>query len=239
MAFGDSITEGKVETNITIQDTQPENSYPTVLLNLLKTRYTTQQFTMANEGMGGHSAEADNETGLFQAALDRNRPEVLLLMQGVVDLTDEGVDGIDNLTHALRDDIRAAREQQASVFISTITAEKDPLPGYASKHFVPDSVLREANDSIRQMAAEEGATLVDGYAVTAADPAHLIGGDGLHLTVEGYQKLAAAFFDAIKAKLEVPPDVLPAGLPVRTTSGLHVEISPQRPRQPVRIHDRE
>jgi lysophospholipase L1-like esterase len=239
MAFGDSITEGKVETNIPIKDTQPENSYPTVLLNLLKARYTTQQFTMVNEGMGGHGAEADSDSGLFVQALNRDQPEVVLLMQGVIDLFDQGEDGIESLTHALRDDVRAARAQNAVVFVSTITSEKDPLPGYLPKHFVEDSLLKDANASIRQMAAEESAILVDGYAVTAADPAHLIGGDGLHLTVEGYQKLASAFFDAIKAKLELPPDVLTAGRPVRAPSGLHIEIGPQRPRQPIGIHDRK
>jgi hypothetical protein len=55
------------------------------------------------------------------------------------------------------------------------------------------------------MAAEEGAVLVDGYAAIDADRANLIGSNGLHLTIAGYEKLAAAFFEAIKAKFELPP----------------------------------
>jgi lysophospholipase L1-like esterase len=43
---------------------------------------------------------------------------------------------------------------------------------------------------------------VDGYAAIAVDPNRYIGGDGLHLTVEGYQALAEAFFMKIQEGLE-------------------------------------
>jgi hypothetical protein len=54
------------------------------------------------------------------------------------------------------------------------------------------------------MAAREGAIVVDGYAAIDVDVATLVGADGLHLTVAGYQALANAFFTVIQQNLELP-----------------------------------
>lgn len=230
MAFGDSLTEGEVQTNSVLLSYEPEHSYPTYLLAKLQARYTAQQFTMANEGLGGSSAAGDNDNGRFRHALDTDQPEVVLLLHGIADLYfNPDQDGIENLAHGLRDDVRAARAKNASVFVSTLLAQKDALPGYPNRHWHSDELLAQANAAIRGMAADEGATVVDGYAAVDADRARYIGGDGLHLTVEGYQALADAFLAAIKAKYEVASSSAPAfrrGLPSRT----NVEIRSKRAR---------
>jgi lysophospholipase L1-like esterase len=223
MAFGDSLTEGKIQTNTALMAAEPDQSYPGVFLTRLRARYTAQQFAVANEGLGGHSAADDNESGRFEEALDRHQPEVVLLLQGIVDLFNSPDDiGIRNFTEALRGDVREARSRSMQVFVSTLTAEKDALEGYPDRHYADDTLLANANAAIRAMAAAEGAVLV--------------GGDGLHLTVAGYESLAGAFFEAIKTRFELPPNPSTAlGLPARS----HVEIGPQRPRQPIRIDHRQ
>jgi lysophospholipase L1-like esterase len=205
LAFGDSITEGKVSLNLSVADAGPAHTYPAVLLELLTARYTAQQFTMANEGYGGSRAAQD--VGRFAAALDVHRPEVVLLLEGVNDLAlspDEL--GIEQMADGLRDELRTARQRNIPVFLSTLTAQKESVPGVPNKRTGSDALLAEANDVIRRMAAEEGAFLVDGFAVTSADPATLVSGDGLHLTVAGYQALAGAFFAALQTAYELPPE---------------------------------
>jgi lysophospholipase L1-like esterase len=219
MAFGDSLTEGEVQPNTTIQAIEVEHAYPTVVLEALKSRYTTQTFTMANDGHGGCPANTDATPvdycppGQFESELQAAQPEVVLLLQGIVDLSFHRDDvGIENLAHAIRDYIRAAKAQNAHVFLSNLTAEKQPLPGFPPKDYADDALLAEANTAIANVAAAEGATLVDGYAATAADREHNVGGDGLHLTVQGYQALGQAFFEAIKLKYELPPDTTAASI---------------------------
>jgi lysophospholipase L1-like esterase len=212
LAFGDSLTEGEWWPGLQYYDPAFTNSYPTFLLAKLQARYTTEQFVMANEGLGGYRAEADDVTGRFVNAVTARKPQVVLLLEGVADLYDNpNSTGIDAVVRALRNDIRNARSRNAWVFISTLTAERDPNPGgindpgYKERHWLNDALLQQANTAIRNMvAAEAGATLVDGYAITAADPNRLVGADGLHLSIEGYQALAAGFFDAIKVKYELP-----------------------------------
>ena len=50
----------------------------------------------------------------------------------------------------------------------------------------------------------EGVRLVDVFAAFHGDVTTLIGPDGLHPTAEGYRVMARAFFDSIKAALEIP-----------------------------------
>ena len=237
MAFGDSLTEGKIQTNTALMAAEPDQSYPGVFLTRLRARYTAQQFVVANEGLGGHAAAADNESGRFEEALDRHQPEAVLLLQGIVDLANSPDDiGIRNVTEALRGDVREARSRNMQVFVSTLTAEKNPLDGYPNRHYADDTLLSKANAAIRAMAAAEGAGLVDGYAATVTDRATLIGGDGLHLTVAGYESLAGAFFEAIKTRFELPPN---PSTGLRLPARSHVEIGPQRPRQPIGIDHRQ
>jgi lysophospholipase L1-like esterase len=214
MAFGDSLTEGEWWPGLQYYDPALTNAYPTFVLASLKERYTSQDFVMANEGLGGYRAADDATSGRFTNAVILHKPQVVLLLQGANDLYDNpNASGVDTLVKALRDDIRCAKSRNADVFISTLTAERDPNPGgiddpgYKQRHWLDDALLVQANAAIKTMALAEGATLIDGYAITAADPNHLVGADGLHLTIDGYKALAAAFFTAIKNRYELPPTI--------------------------------
>jgi len=211
LAFGDSLTEGEWWPGLQYYDPALTNAWPTFLLASLQDRYARQTFVMTNDALGGYRAADDVASGRFVNSLNSRQPQVVVLLQGVNDLFDNPTPGgVDTLIKALREDIRNAKSRNAAVFISTLTAERDPNPGgiddpgFKPRHWIIDSLLVQANTAIKTMAAAEGATVIDGYAITAADPNHMIGADGLHLTIEGYKALAAAFFTAIKAKYELP-----------------------------------
>ena len=56
---------------------------------------------------------------------------------------------------------------------------------------------------MRDLAAREGAVLVDVYAGLLPDVTRYIGVDGLHPTEAGYAKIADIFFQAIQSNFEV------------------------------------
>ena len=61
--------------------------------------------------------------------------------------------------------------------------------------------MTRTNGAIAGMVQAEGAILVDTYGRFAGHEADYVDQDGLHLRPAGYQALAAAFFDAIKANV--------------------------------------
>ncbi len=57
------------------------------------------------------------------------------------------------------------------------------------------------NDRIRALAATENVALVEVYNAMKDDPS-LIGIDDLHMTIQGYDVMAEAYFQAIKREFE-------------------------------------
>jgi lysophospholipase L1-like esterase len=197
LAFGDSLTEGEVSLNAHVLAIDSNAAYPTVLRQRLQARYTSQTIAVVNAGKSGESAEKGEDR--LPGELDRVNPEVLLLLQGVIDLTQQGEKGIQIVTDALRNDIRNAKAQGvAHIFLSTLLPQK---PG-TNNQAMP--FIEEMNDVIRELARRENVNLVDGYEAIAGNEATLVGRDGLHLTPAGYEALAGAFYDAIVATLETP-----------------------------------
>jgi lysophospholipase L1-like esterase len=217
VAFGDSITEGFAQVcNNTLMLTWAEYlrdiqgvrpppdspiSYPNRLRASLAARYTNQTFTVINEGNGGEIT-ADGAADLPRV-LTQDNPQVLLLQEGTNDLDAIGFGAnpdtqIAGVVSNLRTMIRAARGRGVTVFVGTLTPQRaGACRGYAPAYVTP------ANDRIRSMVAGEDATIADIFAayggVASTD---LIGPDGLHPTDAGYSKIAGAFFDAIRQRLE-------------------------------------
>ena len=217
VAFGDSITEGFAQVcNNTlmltwadylrdIQGVRPPPdspiSYPNRLRAQLAARYANQTFTVINEGNGGE-VTADGAADLPRV-LTQDSPQVLLLQEGTNDINSIGFGAnadmqMSGVVSNLRTMIRTARARGATVFVGTLTPQRaGACRGYAPAYVGP------ANDRIRSMVAGEDATLADIYAayggVASTD---LIGPDGLHPTDAGYSKIAGAFFDAIRQRLE-------------------------------------
>ena len=217
VAFGDSITEGfEHQCNATLARTWPAFladlegvrpppdspiSYPNKLKSLLAGRYATQAFTVINEGNGGEFVS--DGAGDLSRVLTQDAPQVLLLQEGTNDMDGIGFGAnpdtqMTTVVNSLRTMIRNARTRGVTVFVGTLTPQRQgACRGYAPAYIGP------VNDRIRAMMAGEDATLADIYtAFGGVAGTDLIGPDGLHPTAAGYSKIADTFFDAIRQRLE-------------------------------------
>jgi lysophospholipase L1-like esterase len=93
--------------------------------------------------------------------------------------------------------VEAAQAHGASVFVATLT------PGIPGRQRSPSEPLVGAyNALVRTLAASRDVALVDLFQMAAANPSAWIGVDGLHPTEEGYARIADAFLEGIRARLE-------------------------------------
>jgi lysophospholipase L1-like esterase len=198
MSFGDSITEGKLSLSLTSLIDSPSFSYPAKLLEKLSSRYTAQEFTVLNEGMGGERVSAS--IGRFRAALGTDHPEAVLLMDGVNDLNASDDGRVQAAVDAMEQLVRIAKDAGLPTFVAT-------LPPFGDG---PKASCRECvdpyNERLRRMVENNGAVLVDLHAAWG-DPAALMGVDGIHPTEAGYDLIAQTFLEAISRTLEKAPEI--------------------------------
>jgi lysophospholipase L1-like esterase len=210
LAFGDSMTEGADAdtcpagaTRFTLSQLMlslpvlaPGQSYPSVLQQLLRDEYPTQQITVENRGVGGELA-ADGAKRL-PGVLQQIAPQVTLILEGANDVNQNTA--LAPLGSSVATMIQAARAKGNTVFIATVPAQRPNGVNGACRGFNPPGVP-PVNEQIRTTARVEGAVLVDVYSAFGGVPEPFIGKDGLHPTVEGYARIAEAFLDAISARL--------------------------------------
>jgi lysophospholipase L1-like esterase len=218
VAFGDSTTEGKPgPARYYPGVSQFPTAYAQVLYNLMVQRYTGQalQIEMFNEGFAGECVQAfstcpavDGVTRL-PGVLNADAPQVLLLQEGANDLSGGDPNAPLRVADGLRTMVRLARNRGITVFIGTILPQR---PG--GRRAGGASLVVATNDRIRQLAASEGATLVDLHAAFGGSADPWIDLDGLHPNVAGYQKIAETFFAAIRSRFEVV--ATPASAPARS-----------------------
>ena len=199
MAFGDSMTEG---ATILSNDPYaivhpPETAYPTVLRQLLQTRYTDQTITVFNRGLPGE--EAARALPRFIATFVADAPDVVVLQEGYNDYTRASSDvfGIESAVRGIRALAGEARRRGARVFICTLA------PGRPGRVQIPRSALEYINGELRHVAGSEGAVLVDLFSALLPDVNANVSIDGLHLTPLGYRRVAETVFAAIRADLEI------------------------------------
>ena len=195
VAFGDSLTEGKLSRIVSALEDYP-TSYTRDLHALLAGKYTSQSPTVNNQGWGGEWTSQ----GLVRLpeVLSTHAPvEVLLLMHGANDLNrPDGNTYIAAAAENVRQMVRAAQGRGSVVFLATLPPQRSNAAGAA---FVPTY-----NQSLRAVASSTGAYLVDVYAgFGGVATTEMVGADGLHLTEAGYERIANLFFEAIQARLEV------------------------------------
>jgi lysophospholipase L1-like esterase len=202
LAFGDSVTVGSTSSEnpspppaYLLRDI-PNESYPTVLKELLAARYSSQAITMINEGKGGEKAV--DAAGRAQSVFNANRPEVALIMDGHNDLSTSGEAGIDGAISAVNDMVKDARFRGARVFLATL-----PPPAPGLNRGIANVTIVRFNERLRAMAKGENAVLVDVYAAMAPDAARYMSADNRHPNAAGYRKIAETFYAAIQAELEV------------------------------------
>jgi lysophospholipase L1-like esterase len=195
MAFGDSITDGKVSLVPLISLAGPD-TYPYKLEQMLLLRYPSQALTVANLGISGeHLGQGANR---LPGVLDAQRPEVLLLLEGVnaVWIRSTAIQ-----TANLRSMITSARQRGVEVIIATVMPVSAKWE--ADGHQGAMARIRALNAEIFKLAAEFTlGPVVDLFALFEGNP-HLIGTDGLHPTVEGQTRIAEAFRDEIVRRYDV------------------------------------
>jgi lysophospholipase L1-like esterase len=177
----------------------PEASYPTQLLTLLRARYATQSASIqvTNAGKSGESALDGAQR--FPGVMASVNPNVVLLLEGYNDLGLYGSRGINAGIAGMDSMAKEARNRGARVFIATLTPSR---PGGVNT--LPPDWLVEYNNSLRTLAASEGAVYVNLYDAMLPALTTYIGVDGLHPTEAGYRRMAEEFFLAIRTTLEAP-----------------------------------
>jgi lysophospholipase L1-like esterase len=202
MAFGDSLTEGEASGTFPLFPLHDPGtpgvatSYPAQLYGLLTARYTDQTFTVMNAGAGG--AKAVTDTVRFLDTIQTYRPQAIILLHGVNDLN--GGESFAAIITAIENMITDAVGRGMHVFLSTLPRQR---PG-AGRAFAVD-LIEPFNEELAGTARDKGVQLVDIYPHITLD---MLTQDGLHITPAGNQKLAELYFNAIKARFELPP---PAG----------------------------
>lgn len=208
LAYGDSITAGEVSFPVfslnpgaglvTRQVVVPSAAYPTVLLNTLRGRYSSQAslIEVFNYGVGGEKVIASRNR--FFSALTVTRPDVLLLMEGANDIPG-GADGAaSSAANEIRIWVAEAKARGIRVFLAT------PTPGRpGGSRTIQAVLLEDYAGRMRRVADQEAVTLVDIYALILPDVQRYIGVDGLHPNELGYARIADLFFQAIQGALEV------------------------------------
>ncbi len=196
-AFGDSLTEGKqaLSARSMILFVFP-GAYPEKLQQMLSARYTDQTFTVANEGLSGEKT-ADGVLRL-PGVLASDNPEVLLLQEGANDLSSGKAEAIPDILSSLDTMIRTSQARGVRVLLANQPPQiEGSLRGGGGAPYV--STL---NRELATLAQRDGLTLVDVFTPLNAAPGVNIGPDGLHLTSQGYEVMAQAFFGAIRTALE-------------------------------------
>ena len=200
VAFGDSITEGKISMAPVISLTESE-TYPFQLEQALRSRYPASDITVINEGAGGE----DPRQGVLRlpGVLQAHRPEVVLLHEGTNALTSEGRVSL-WATH-LRTMVATARDNNVDVIIANIL----PVfpPHVTSRPRKPEFVI-QLNRRIDSIAQEfDIGPVVDLYSEFLANR-QLIGMDGLHPTREGQTRMAELFAAEIVRRYGVESQTL-------------------------------
>jgi len=199
MAFGDSLTDGQTILSNDPYDlfAPPETAYPTVLRQLLSARYTGQTITVFNRGLPGE--QASRALSRFITTFIADAPDVVVLMEGYNDVKQNTNDvaGIANAVAGVTELAGEARRRGARVFICTLAPGR---PG--GRIEIMRSALDFINDRLRQVARSEGAVLVDVFAALVSDVNGNVTIDGLHLTPQGYRRVAETVYAAIRADLE-------------------------------------
>ena len=197
MAFGDSITWGTLSSydGRMLYDGSP-SSYAVRLQLALNTYHAPQRFTVINRGVPSEAVTTDG-VNRIASTLAIDQPQALLLLEGINDLA--GGVPISQIVAALQRVIDASLQRNIPVLIATMfqTYETtNPENGHERDNAA--GLVPEFNARIRQLAASrQNVTLVDLEVVFGSNRA-LLGGDGLHPTEAGYDRMASAFLTAIE-----------------------------------------
>ena len=228
-AFGDSITQGNDGQNLVTSTFNGRllfhnnlvlfgSEYPTVLQQMLKSRYATQAcvINVTNLGRQGEPASEADSIRRFQNEVLGRGYQGVLIMEGSNDTYQAYYAGSPSASTALlhtaasniRTMIQIARGAGLRPYLATLPPQNRnaciPICRGYGQDLVP-----EYNALIHGIAAAEGVPLVDVFAAFNGDLS-LLAQDGLHPNASGFERIANTFFDAIKNTIELATPGPPA-----------------------------
>ena len=187
LAFGDSITNGQVGTG----DGQ---GYTGMLERKLAAYFG--KATVINDGVDSSNSEKGDDRILD--SLGAGRPAFTLILYGTNDWSDARCADTPCFTiDRLRSMVRKVRARGGFPFVGTLLMTNVGNDFRASPQ--RNSWVEVQNGHIKDMAAEEGAVLVDLHAAFERSPLtyNELFADYIHPSAAGYQVIADAWFDAI------------------------------------------
>jgi len=189
LALGDSLTFGVVSQLRAVRAIAGDN-YAAKLQTLLSARYFDQQPVVFNSGVPGERAE--RIAARYGDALRESNAQVMIVLAGANDLVGEGARAIPSVVRALELITRDAQRRGVGVILSTLPPQR---PG-SSKGTASAAVVN-LNGQILDLCRRYGVHCADVYTALGGDFSPLIGADGLHPTLAGYDRMAETYFDVI------------------------------------------
>ena len=204
LALGDSFTFGTVSRAPAREI--PGDTYVKKLEFLLRERYPDQSFVLTNAGVAGQFMDQIEDR--YPAALRNSNAQVLILEGGVNDLNTDGARAVRDVVTRIERIARDAQGRGVDVILSTLTPQR---PG-SSKGTAPD-LVRDLNGQIRDLCRRYRTGCADLYAAFGSEQSPLIGADGLHPTLAGYDVIAETYFSEIRGMFErtASPASTPSG----------------------------
>jgi acyl-CoA thioesterase-1 len=196
LCFGDSLTAGTLSTAaVTLRAGVPE-SYPSQLLLLLMQRYRNQTFAIENAGRPGEWAQ----DGLlrFGPTLRAVRPEVVVLLDGLNDVSAQGMRGVDGALDAMDRMAFDALASGARVIVASLPPQR-----WTSKTATTVDLVPQYNQGLQRLAFRRNVMFADVHRAFGGDLS-LLGADGIHPTAEGYRRIAQTVFELLQFAFEQP-----------------------------------
>ena len=206
-AFGDSLTEGTTSPDPVTLTLNPPESYPFQLQTMLSARYTDQSVEVINEGCGGEftsgsSTHCPGGVVRLPDVLQRDRPQVLLLMHGANDLRRPSR-SMSSIIGAMETMIGQAQQRGVAVIVASLPPQNpDGSRGDGAER------LPEYTRELARMAEDEGTGFLDLFHLLGTWQGY-IGADGLHPTAAGYQRIAELWQEDLQRRFEVTGEPAP------------------------------
>jgi lysophospholipase L1-like esterase len=203
LAFGDSITAGEVvsegDGRIRVLRVDTQEAYPTKLQRSLVSVYVAQASSISVHNQGKQGEAAVDGVSRLQGLIASGNYEALTLMEGANDLGDRDSVTAQKALDAMRTMVRNTKAKNVRVFLATLPPQNPN--GCCPNRGLGASLVEPYNGGLRNIAAQEGAELVDVFQAFNGDTTTLIDFDGLHPTPAGYTRIAETFFKSIQQAL--------------------------------------
>lgn len=193
LALGDSFTFGT--TSRVPARVIPGDTYVQKLAFLLTEQYPEQRPTVISAGIPGQFMDQIEDR--YPSAIRQSNAQVLLLQGGANDINTEGARSITDVVTRLERVTRDAQGRGVAVVLATLTPQR---PG-STKGTAPE-VVRELNARIRDLCRRYQTGCADLYTAFGNEQSPLLGADGLHPTLAGYDLIAETYFDVIRRLFE-------------------------------------